>query len=111
MILTALMLGAMVTAAGAYGLFYCAARFYRRAVFRALSLASYVILIGLAIAIALATPLHFGWKVLVVASAAAYLVIPPVTWHYLVRLHQGEIDAARSAEHHHRAGSRLFRRA
>lgn len=111
MVDTALMLGAMVTAAGAYGLFYCAAHLFRSLVFRAISIASYVVLVELAIAIALISPLDFGWKALVVASAAVYLVIPPATWRYLTRLHQGEVDASRSAEHSARAGPRLFRRA
>jgi hypothetical protein len=111
MVGTALMLGAMVTAAGAYGLFYCAARLLRSTVFRVISLVCYVGLISLAIAITLISPLHFGWKALVIASAAAYAVIPPATWRYLTRLHEGEFDAARSAEHSARSHSRLFRRA
>ena len=65
----------------------------------------------LAAAIVALTPLHYGWKALVVASAAAYLAIPPITWRYLTRLHRGENDASRPAQHAHRAGTRLYRRA
>ncbi len=108
MVDTALLLRAMATAAGAYGLCYCAARMDQSAALRVAGLICYAVLVALAIAIALATPLHFGWKALVVASAAAYLVILPATWRYLTRLHQGELDASRPAEHSARAGSRMF---
>jgi len=36
------------------------------------------------------TPLHLGWKALIAASCALYLIIPPVTWRYLLRLHRTE---------------------
>lgn len=111
MVATALMLGALVVAAGAYGLLYCAARLYGSPRLGTASRASCIALVALAAAIVARTPLHFGWKALVVASAAAYLAIPPITWRYLTRLHRGENDASRSTEHTHRARTRLYHRA
>lgn len=111
MIATALMLGALVVAAGAYGLLYCLARMRASAMLDAASHASCVALVVLAAAIVASTPLHSGWKFLVAASAAAYIAIPPITWRYLNRLHRGDNDASRLAEHAHRARTRLYRRA
>jgi hypothetical protein len=111
MVASALMLGAMVVAAGAYGLLYCAARLRGSAMLKTASRASCVALVAFAAAIVVLTPLHFGWKALVAASAAAYIAIPPIVWRYLTRLHQGGNDASRPAEHAHRARTRLYRRA
>lgn len=111
MVATALLLGALVAAAGAYGLLYCVARLYGSPILGAASRVCCVALGALAAAIVALTPLHFGWKALVAASAAAYLAIPPITWRYLTRLHRGENDASRPAEHTHRARTRLYRRA
>jgi hypothetical protein len=108
---TALMLGMMVLAAGAYGLLYCVARLYGSPILRAASRASCVALGALAAAIVVMTPLHFGWKALIVASGVAYLAIPPITWRYLTRLHRGGNDASRPVEHADRARTRLYRRA
>jgi hypothetical protein len=111
MVASALMLGALVVAAGAYGLLYCAARLYGSPTLAVASRASGVALVALAAAIVALTPLHFGWKALVAASAVAYLAIPPLTWRYLTRLHRGGNDASRPAEHAHRARTRLYHRA
>jgi len=111
MVATALMLGALVVAAGAYGLLYCVARLYGSPILDAASRASCVALGALAAAIVALTPLHYGWKALVVASAAAYIAIPPITWRYLTRLHRGDNDASRPAERAHRTRTRLYRRA
>ncbi len=111
MVATALMLGALVVAGGAYGLLYCVARLYGSPILGAASRTSCGALVALAAAIVALTPLHFGWKALVVASAMAYMGIPPITWRYLTRLHRGGNDASRPAEHAHRAHTRLHRRA
>jgi len=113
MLATALMLGAFVTAAGAYGLFYCLARRSNRLILKIASLASYAALIAISVAIVALTPLHPGWKIFIVASCAAYVVIPPVTWRYLTRIHQGEnsSDATGPAKHHNRTVPGLYRRA
>jgi hypothetical protein len=111
MVETALMLGALVIAAGAYGLLYCAARLYGRPILRAASRACCVALAALAAAIVALTPLHYGWKALVVASAAAYIAIPPFTWRHLTRLHQGDNDASRPAKRADRTPTRLYLRA
>jgi hypothetical protein len=111
MVTTALMLGALVIAAGAYGLLYCLARLRGSAILDVASRASCVALVALAAAIVALTPLHSGWKALVAASAAAYIAIPPITWRYLNRLHRGDDDASRPAERSDRGRTRLYRRA
>ena len=90
MLATALLLGGFVAAAGAYGLLYCAVRLSRHRMLRAGSYASYGILCLIAFVLVAFTPLHLGWKALIAASCALYLIIPPVTWRYLLRLHRTE---------------------
>jgi hypothetical protein len=113
MLATALMLGAFVTAAGAYGLFYCLARRSDSAVLKIATLASYAALLSISVAIVVLTPLHIGWKIFVVASCGAYVVIPPITWRYLTRIHRGEnpSHAAGLAKHPNRTVRGLYRRA
>ncbi len=93
MVATALLLGAFVAMAGTYGLLYCLAHLWDRSVLRNASLLSYAALCAITVALIAFTPLHFGWKVLIAASCAAYLVIPPITWRYLTKLHRGELGA------------------
>ena len=90
MLVTALLLGGFVAAAGAYGLLYCAARISEHKMLRAGGYLSYAGLCLIAFALVAFTPLNVGWKVLVAASCAVYLMIPPVTWRYLARLHREE---------------------
>jgi hypothetical protein len=113
MLATALMLGVFVTAAGAYGLCYCLARRSDRLVLKIAAWASYAALLTLAVAIIVLTPLHAGWKIFVAASCGAYVVIPPVTWRYLTRIHRGEnpSHAAGPAKHPNRSVPGLYRRA
>jgi len=90
MLATAILLGAFVAAAGAYGLLYCAARISDRKMLRTGGYVSYMGLCLITLALVAFTPLHVGWKVFVVASCLIYLMIPPVTWRYLTRLHREE---------------------
>lgn len=113
MLTTALMLGAFVTAAGAYGLSYCLARRSDQSVLKIASLVSYAALLAISVAIVTLTPLHTGWKIFIVASCGAYVVIPPVTWRYLTQLHRGENPShdPGPAKHSNRTVPRLHRRA
>jgi multisubunit Na+/H+ antiporter MnhG subunit len=112
MVATALLLGAFVAMAGAYGLLYCASRLYDKAVLRTATHLSSAALCIVATAVILFTPLHAWWKVLVVASCGIYLSIPPVTWRYLKRLHRGNrYHGPRSAKRANRHLFGLFRRA
>jgi len=90
MLTTALMLGAFVTAAGAYGLFYCLACRSGQSVLKIASLVSYAALLAISVAIVTFTPLQIGWKIFIVVNCGAYAIIPPVTWRYLTRLHRRE---------------------
>jgi hypothetical protein len=90
MLTTAALLGGFVLAGGAYGLLYCAARISERKLLRVGGYASYATLCLIAFALLAFTPLHLGWKVLIVASCAIYLMIPPMTWRHLTRLHREE---------------------
>jgi hypothetical protein len=113
MVATALLLGAFVAAAGAYGTLYCLFRLWRRPALKVASYVCYGILCAVTAAILVLTPLHFGWKILIAASCAAYLAIPPVTWRYLQRLHREERTSHDSglAQHADRPVPRQFRRA
>jgi hypothetical protein len=44
-----------------------------------------------AIVIVAWTPLQVGWKGLILASSAAFLVIPPLTWRFLRHTHETEV--------------------
>ena len=90
MIATALLLGAFVLLAGLYGFFYTLAMLFRRPYLKPVSLACYALHFVVMLVIVVATPLGPWWKTLIVASCLAYFAIPPVTWRYLVRLHQEE---------------------
>ncbi len=93
-IFTSLSLGLMVLAAGAYGLLYGAARFRNSRPLLISAGLAYGILALDAASVLLKTPLDPAWKLLIAASALAYLGIPPVTWQYLQRTH-GEEGAHR----------------
>jgi multisubunit Na+/H+ antiporter MnhG subunit len=90
MVLTALLLGAFVAAAGAYGLLYCLSRLWGRPRLKIWSHVSYAVLCAIAAMVVALTPLYFGWKVMIAVSCAVYLMIPPITWRYLTRLHRRE---------------------
>jgi multisubunit Na+/H+ antiporter MnhG subunit len=90
MVATALLLGAFVAAAGAYGLLYCLSRLWGRPRLKTWSHLSYGVLCAITAAVVVYTPLYFGWKVMIAVSCAIYLMIPPVTWRYLTRLHRRE---------------------
>ncbi len=113
MVATALLLGAFVAAAGVYGCLYCLSRLRNSRGLRMGSYVSYAALGVIAALLVALSPLHVGWKVLIAASAVADLVIPPVTWRYLTRLHRGEKTShdVRFAQRTHRHRADLFRRA
>jgi len=91
MLITASLLGGFVLAAGAYGLLYCAARISEHnKLLRTGGYISYAAMCLIAFALVAFTPLHLGWKVLILVSCAVYLMIPPMTWRYLARLHREE---------------------
>jgi hypothetical protein len=89
-LITAALLGLLVLAAGAYGVLYGAARLNESARLIWAAYVAYGVLCSIAGAIVIATPLHFGWKILIGASAGVYYVIPPVTWHHLHRTHRDD---------------------
>lgn len=87
---TALLLGLFVAAGGGYCGLYAIGRLRGRAGLVYAGRACWAVAFALALAIAVLTPLDAGWKLLILASAAVYAVIPPVTWRYLERLHVEE---------------------
>lgn len=100
MITTALLLAAFVLLAGLYGLFYTLAMLFYRTNFRSVSYACYALHFSVMVVIVVATPLGVWWKALIVASCFAYFGIPPMTWRYLVRLHQEEVTNDRKRVKH-----------
>lgn len=89
-IFTSVSLGFMVLAAGAYALLYGAARLKCSRALLILAGLAYVILALDVASVLLTTPLDPAWKLLIAASALAYLGIPPFTWRYLQRTHREE---------------------
>jgi|SRR5215471_3189883 len=89
-LLTSLSLGFMVLSAGAYALLYGAARLKESRGLLLLARLAYATLALDAAGLVLATPLALAWKLLIAASALAYLGIPPVTWRFLEHTHRHE---------------------
>ena len=87
---TAVLLGVFVSAGGAYACLYAMGRLRSRPGLIKASLACWLCALVCAAIIAVASPLGLGWKLLILANAAAYVVIPPITWRYLQRLHSEE---------------------
>lgn len=90
----ALLMGVYVALAGSYGLTYTLARLYLRHAFalRRAAIALYGLHGLSAIMLVAFTPLQAGWKALIIASSAAFLVIPPLTWRFLLLTHEGEVS-------------------
>lgn len=84
---TAMLLGLFVLAAGAYAALYSIGRMWARPALVHVGGACWCIAFAIAVVIALATPLDFGWKLLILGSAIAYAVIPPSVWRYFERTH------------------------
>ncbi|MFO1506311.1 MAG: hypothetical protein U1F23_04425 [Lysobacterales bacterium] len=84
---TAILLGLFVLAGGGYGGLYSIGRLRSHTNLMRAGGVCWLIAFGIALAIAFATPLDPGWKLLILASAVVYAIIPPVTWRYLERLH------------------------
>ena len=76
---TAALLGLFVLAGGGYGGFYSAGRIWSRPALIRVGSVCWVAAFALALAIAVLTPLDFGWKLLILASAVVYAIIPPMT--------------------------------
>jgi hypothetical protein len=89
---SALLLGIYVALAGSYAFVYTIARIQDAISLYRLSLVLYGLHGLTAIAIVAWTPLHIGWKGLIVASSVAFLVIPPITWRLLQRTHETEVQ-------------------
>jgi hypothetical protein len=87
---TALLLGAFVVLAGVYGLLYSLAVVLEWPPLKFAGYVFYLLHFLVMLTILFATPLGAWWKVLIVASAIAYLAIPPITWRYLTRIHLEE---------------------
>lgn len=90
LIQTSILLGLFVLAGGAYAGLYSIGRLRARANWIRLGKLCYLVALACAIAIGTLSPLDPGWKLLILASVAAYAVIPPLTWRYLEQLHAHE---------------------
>lgn len=88
LIRTSLLLGAFVAAGGAYGILLSIGNAFHDGRWRRFALGAYAAQSAVAIAVAVVTPLDWWWKLLVLASDVAYYFVPPVTWRYLITLHQ-----------------------
>jgi hypothetical protein len=88
MVITSLLLGLFVLLAGCYGVLFCIGRLRSNRAFVRAAYGAYALQAMVAAALVLLTSLGDGWKLLIVASWAAYLPVPPLTWRYLENLHQ-----------------------
>ncbi|MBX3699533.1 MAG: hypothetical protein KF903_00790 [Dokdonella sp.] len=87
---TAALMGLLVLAGGGYGGLYGAGRLWSRPALVRAGQACWLLAFAIALLIAVRTPLDVGWKLLILASALVYAVIPPATWRFLQRLHGDE---------------------
>lgn len=85
---TAGLCGLLTLAAFAYGGFYAASKLLAKFGMLYGASACYLVVIVLAALIFVSTPLALGWKILIVASALVYMAVPPMTWRFLVKLHE-----------------------
>jgi hypothetical protein len=81
-----------VALAGSYGLSYALARLRGAGRFPPVPLLIYGLHGASAILIVAWSPLQAGWKGMLVASSAAFLAIPPITWRFLEQTHQTEVS-------------------
>lgn len=87
---TALLMGLLVLAGGSYACLYALGRLWTRSGLVFAGQVCWLIAFGAALVIAFGTPLDVKWKLLLLASAVVYVIIPPITWRYLERLHIDE---------------------
>lgn len=82
------LMGLLALAGGGYGGLYTLGRMRLNATLRYAAFACYGLVLAFAALIAVSTPLAPGWKILVVASALIYALVPPLTWRFLVKMHE-----------------------
>lgn len=87
---TASLMGLLVLAGGSYACLYALGRLWTRPGMVLAGQICWVVAFATALVIAFGTPLEAKWKLLLLASAVLYVIIPPVTWRYLERLHIDE---------------------
>lgn len=85
---TAALLGLLALAGGGYGGLYTVSRLQLKAGLKYAAFVSYGVALLLAALVAWSTPLTLGWKLLVVVSALVYAAVPPLTWRFLVKMHE-----------------------
>lgn len=85
---TAGLMGLLALAGGSYGGFYTLSKLRTKAVLWYAALVCYVAVLTFAVLIAGSTPLATGWKILIVVSALVYAAVPPMTWRFLVKMHE-----------------------
>lgn len=85
---SASLMGFLALAGGGYGGLYTLSRMQLNAGLRYAAFACYGFVLLFAVLIAASTPLAPGWKILIVASALVYAAVPPLTWRFLVKLHE-----------------------
>lgn len=95
LIVSSLLLGGFVAAGGAYGILLSLGHALRDARWLRLAPAAYAVQCMFAVAVVVFTPLDWWWKLLIAASGAAYYFVPPMTWRYLISLHDLPEESSR----------------
>lgn len=85
---TAGLLGLLALAGGGYGGLYTVSKLQAKYGMLYGAIACYAAVAVLAVLIAWTTLLAPGWKILIVASALIYAAVPPMTWRFLVKMHE-----------------------
>ncbi len=85
---TGLFLGLYALLAGGWGLLYTLGRLQGSPALRRAAGVAYSLHSLAALVIILWTPLGPGWKLLLIASTAAFRAIPPVVWRFLEETHE-----------------------
>lgn len=87
MLTTALLLGAFVASGGAYGIAFTVGKSLHHARWLRYAPYAYAVQCAVTAAVLLLTPLDWWWKALIAASVLAYFFVPPLTFRYLIHLH------------------------
>jgi hypothetical protein len=88
LIQSALLLGAFVLLAGAYGVLYSMGRLKASSALMKAAYGCYALQVLVTAMIAAFAPLAPGWRLLVVLSCLVVFKIPSITWSYLELTHK-----------------------
>lgn len=90
---TALLLGGLILLAGCYGVLYGIGKLAGWRAMRLAGFACYGLQCTITLVVVGFSPLTSAWKLVVIAGTLGFLGIPPITWRFVERTHEGEGQA------------------